>query len=193
MGLLRPYEQKDPEPIDEPDQIAPVETPDRAPDGRKLGPTPTRKEAEAARMQRLHPKLSKKERKKREREAEAIRRSRTFAEYEDQPERQLMRNYIDSRHTLTEHMWPILLVLMVLAIISNWLLWLVIPVTIVMWIAIAGSILNVYLMWIGFKRELRFRFPGASTRGMFWTFTARMMTLPRVRNPGVAVVKGGIY
>lgn len=202
VGLFRPYQQAEPAdntPADAapggpagPGEIMATEA-RRTTSGRKAGPTPSRREAEAARMERLHPTLTKKELREREREAENRRRSRAMASYEDRPERTLMRNYVDSRRSFTEHMWPILLLLLIASVLGSWVQQIVVGVTIAMWVAIAGAALNIYLFWSGFQRELRMRHPGTSSKGLFFTFASRMMTMRRFRNPGVAVKVGGAY
>lgn len=192
MGLFRPYQQAEPNKKAQPAQVA-VGAPIRDDSGRKVGPTPSRKQSQEARMQALHPKLTKKEAKQHERDADARRRTRSLAEFEDLPERVLLRNYIDSRWSFTEFMWPILLVLLAFSFLGMRYAFLVVPTTVLLWIVMAIGGVNIFISWTGFKQELRYRFPRTRTQGLMMMLIGRMITMRRVRNPGTAVSRGGKY
>ena len=77
------------------------------PGSKKDRPTPTRKEAEAARRQRVTPDADT----KKEARAEAAGRTgpsglRAMSARERAPEKALMRDYIDSRRNLGEYLLP---------------------------------------------------------------------------------------
>ena len=78
---------------------------------RKSEPTPTRKQAEAARMERLHPNLTPKEQRKADREASARQRMESWDKIESSPERVLARDYVDARWTVTEFMFPVMILI----------------------------------------------------------------------------------
>ncbi len=75
-------------------------------DGRKTAPTPTRREAEAARRARLNPQLSPKEARKRDRQAQYAARDKQFATVEASPARTLMRDHVDARFNPAEFAMP---------------------------------------------------------------------------------------
>lgn len=153
----------------------------------KQGPTPTRKQAEAERMERLHPTLSKKEQKQRNREASIKDRQRSQELYEAAPERVLLRNYVDARWTFSEFVWPILLILMAMAMIGIRFPQ-VLPIsTVLAWITMLGMVIDVWICWRGFKRELFRRYPRAKKGGLLGYLMSRMMTPRRWRQPGPAI------
>ena len=75
-------------------------TVDRSPTGKKDRPTPTRKEAEAARRQRMTTTLSKKEARAASSRQNRAQRMKAISAREAAPEKVLMRDYIDSRFNL---------------------------------------------------------------------------------------------
>jgi hypothetical protein len=161
--------------------------------GKKNRPTRSRKEAEAARMAVLHPKLTKKEAQARDRQAANKRSAQRLVEYEQTPERVLLRNYIDSRWSLTEFMLPIMVVMLVVSLLGAAFPTLVFGVTIGLYVLAAISVVNMFLTWRGFKEELQLRYPGASSKGLLGTMISRMMAMRRLRNPGPVVARGEAY
>ena len=97
------FKKSEPAPAPEP-----VAAP-RDPQAKKNVPTPSRRDAEAARRQRVHPSLSPKEARRRDREANYATRQRDMARQEEQEGRVLMRNLIDSRFNPAEIAMPVLL------------------------------------------------------------------------------------
>ena len=88
MSLFK--KSAEPEPTPEPEASV------HAPGGKKSAPTPTRREAEAARRARLNPQLSPKEARRRERQAQYAVRDKQFAAVEASPARTLMRDHVDA-------------------------------------------------------------------------------------------------
>ncbi len=179
------------EPIDlsdelvEPDALA---SQDKAPKPTgKQAPTPTRKQAEAARMERLHPTLNKKEQKQRNRAAAVKERERSQELFEAAPERVLLRNYVDSRWTFSEFVWPLLLILMAFAMIGIRFPQVLPFSTVLAWITMLGMVIDVWVVWRGLKRELAARYPRAKKSGLLGYLMSRMMTPRRWRQPGTAV------
>lgn len=188
MGLFSPYKQDgQPSPSSELDASA------SDPAGKKNRPTPSRKEAEAARRERLHPKLTKKQLKAQERED---RRSRELAlekARNEDPAQKLMRNYVDARWSIGEFAWPVLLILVALTLAAGTDRVLQYWITSVMWVFMAAAGVNAFLLWRGFKAELNKRYPRARTRGLAIALSSRMLTLRRFRQPGPAIPRGGEY
>lgn len=181
MGL---FSKKNTAPV-EPEPIAPA---DGQPQ-RKDRPTPTRREAEAARMARLHPELDPKRAKELDREARAGARARQMAAIEGTPERQLVRDVVDSRFNLAEFALPVLLTLVVLsffpfmASVAEWVLW-------AMYAFILLLVLDIYLMWRKVKQRAAKRLPGRSMKGLLYYGWNRQMAFRRMRQPAPRVNRG---
>ncbi len=159
----------------------------------KNQPTPTRKEAEKQRRERLRPTLTKKERKERERAIARQRSDKAYEQMERQPERVLLRNMVDSRWTLSEFTWPVMFIALammlsaayfpVMAYIANYLVWALMLVIIV----------EVSVTWWQYKRLLAQRHPHASRRGLVLYMMSRMITMRRFRRPGTELDRGASY
>ena len=96
-------------------------TVDPGPAGKKDHPTPTRKEAEAARRQRLTTTLSKKEARAVASRQSRANRMRAISAREAVPEKMLMRDYIDSRFNLGEFLLPSVVVILAVTILGSYL------------------------------------------------------------------------
>jgi hypothetical protein len=183
VGLFRPY-KRDEEPTE--DQVAN----EALPEGKKGHPTPSRQQAQAARMAAIHPKLTKKELKAQEREAENRQRTQQWEQVESQPERVLMRNYVDSRWTFTELMGPLLLIMLAGSLLASTWPPLLTITTVLLYSVVLVTIINIIWSWHSFKRLLATRFPDRSSKGLLWAMISRMVTLRRVRNPAPAIKRG---
>ena len=193
MQLFRPYDQ-DTKPSG---QTADVDTPDhRAPGASKNRPTPTREQAQAARMAAIHPKLTRKQKSAADRAVENQKQATRMAALDNRPERVLMRNYVDSRRSILETMWAILLVMLALSMIggsSPKLALMVLVVTFALWALIVACFINFIFAWQGFNRQLRERYPGASSKGLMFTMLSRMTVFRRLRQPAPVVKVGESY
>ena len=136
-------------------------------------PTPTRKEAEQARKERVRPALTRRESVRRQREHVRSERGRArqamsagderyFPPRDKGPERRFVRDYVDSRRTLAEFFLPMILIVLVLSLIRSpqiqllsTLLWLGTMVLVIVDLAIIG---------VRVKREVRKRFPDDQRR-----------------------------
>jgi hypothetical protein len=174
-----------------PDESAPPEPVAPAgPGAKKDRPTPTRKEAEAARRQRVTRTLSKKEAR-----AESSRRSRAermkaVNAREAAPEKALLRDYIDARFNLGEFLLPSLVVILALTFISQSLPQVSVISTGVMYLFLLAVIVDSALMWRGFKKLLAVRVPKASTRGLLMYGVNRAIQIRRFRMPAPRVKRG---
>lgn len=168
-------------------QPAPV-----TPGSRKAAPTPTRREAEAARRQRLNPSLSPKEAKRRQRDAQYTARQKAFAAQESQPARELMRDHIDTRFNPAEFALPILLAIMAATLIpglQQWIQWFLYA----SWAYILFMVLDAWVMWRRFKTLLAERLPGTPLRGLFMYGFNRQMTFRRWRQPPARLKRGDTF
>jgi len=194
VGLFRPYDQKTP--TSEPTPAAtPQPTVVAAPSGAapKNRPTPTRQQAQAARMDAIHPKLTKRQASAQDRAAEEKKRLAQLQAADNQPERVLLRNHVDSRWSIAQFMLPLVLLGFAGSVASvNY------PVIsgafiIVLYAFVVACIINCWWSWQSFKRELNQRLPHASTKGLVWMMITRMMSVPRMRQPKPVVKHGEAY
>ncbi|WP_052462631.1 DUF3043 domain-containing protein [Nigerium massiliense] len=167
----------------------PVEPTGHSGPAKKDHPTPTRREAEAARRQRLNPTLSKKEMKARERASRVAQRQREYQTVDATPERQLVRDVVDSRFNIGEIAMPLLLVLMAVTFIpaflhyATWVIYGMYAFLIVM-------VLDSVLLWRRIKRMLAERLPDRPRRGLGMYMFNRQMSFRRWRTPAPRVKRG---
>jgi hypothetical protein len=191
VGLFRPYKQNDS--AASPQATQEEEVASQTPDGKKGRPTPSREQAQAARMAAIHPKLTKKELRAKEREVENRKRTEDWEKVENQPERVLMRNYVDSRWTFTELMWPLLLIMLAGSLLASAWPPLLVITTFLLYGVVLLSVVNIIWVWFGFKKMLAARYPDRPTKGLLWSMISRMVTLRRVRNPAPAIKRGEAF
>ena len=157
---------------------------------KKQGATPTRRQAEADRMQRLHPNLSKSEQRRANRDSRYKNRVDTWDKVENSPERTLLRDYVDVRWTITEFMLPAMIILMAaVAATSRWI-GISTYLALGLWVLLGLSFINTAIMWSGFKKVLAERVPNASKRGLLMYMFNRTLMVRRFRRPGPRVVRG---
>lgn len=166
----------------------PVEPPAGGP-AKKSVPTPSRREAEAARRQRLNPSLSPKEAKRRQREAEYARRRKVMEQHEAKPARQLVRDVVDSRWNLGEFALPILLTLMVATFFPAFVQFLDLFLFL-SWGYILAMVVDGWLMWRRAKALLAERLPGEPTKGLLMLGFNRQLSLRRWRQPPPRIQRG---
>ncbi|MDO4783692.1 MAG: DUF3043 domain-containing protein [Propionibacteriaceae bacterium] len=209
MGFFRPYERTAPAKDATPRTLTPKgpssaqssETREATPretrptSGKKGAPTPTRKAAEAARMERLHPRLDSKAARKKARQARRIAQDQAWQKAEGSAERTLLRDFVDARWTLIEFMLPAMLVFLALTMLSTYPMFIAIApyVTILLWVFLVLNIVNVALLWRSFKRELAQRLPKASYRGLLMYLVNRAMMIRRFRQPRPRISRGESY
>jgi Protein of unknown function (DUF3043) len=162
-------------------------------------PTPTRKEAETARKERLKAGVDRKSATKadRARRAEVRRKALAGMKAGDEkylmprdqgPVRRYIRDWIDSRFTFIEFVLPLLLLILLLQVTGNKTL---IAIGSYLW-ATSILLLVLDLLWTNFrlKRELRKRFPDESLRGTTFYALMRAMQLRFMRMPKPRVKLG---
>lgn len=173
------------------DAATSVEDPAPKPGG-KGRPTPSRKEAEAARRERLKAATDKKaaKRQMRQKQAERNRMVREGMKRGDEkflmprdqgPVRRYIRDWIDSRVTFVQYILPVLILVMVLIYSGNETLFQFGTglQTAVIFLAVID------ILWMNFrlKRELKAKFPGESLRGTTFYAILRAMQLRFMRIP----------
>lgn len=174
---------------DEASQSAPIvvaRTPKK-----KAAPTRTRKQAEAERMEKLHPTLSPKEQRKADRAARSNARLDAFEKQEASPERRLLRDYVDSRWTINEFMLPGMILIMAATMFTTSNLALSTYIALGLWVLMGLAIINTWFMWNGFKKVLEERLPGTDKRGLLMYMFNRALMIRRFRRPAPVVPRGG--
>jgi hypothetical protein len=169
--------------------------------GKKAGPTPTRKEAERLRRERLAPPKDRREAARRDRQrtrAERQRRREAVMSGDERylpprdagPVRGFARDYVDARRSPAEYFMLAALVLVLVGLVPN--------VTVK-----AASILLLYLMMLlivvdsvilmrGLSREVGRRFPEEPRRGLTPYALMRTMQIRRWRLPPPRVKPGDV-
>ena len=189
MGLFRPYQRTE-SASEEP--AAPVEAePTRSGPVRKDAPTPTRKEAEQARMERLHPTLSPKQARAKDRQARAEQRDSQLRVQEAQPGRVLMRDWVDSRRGLAQFSMPLLMtMLMVSLLVTSFGTLLTAIMSYATWLVMALIGADLFLMWRGYKKLHAERLPREPLKGLLSYGINRSINLRRLRLPKPRVKRG---
>lgn len=202
MGLFRPYERTEKAERERRSTVPskPVAT-TTAPEepqsqrivvrrGEKKGATPTRKEAEAARMERLNPTRSPKEQRKADRQAKYRAQQESWDRVEKGPERQLLRDFIDTRWTIAEFLMPAMILIMALMLVTMNNVQLSFYVALGLWGVFLLAIMNIWVMWRSFKQLLAERVPNANKRGLLMYMVNRSMMIRRFRRPGPRIRRG---
>jgi hypothetical protein len=171
----------------------PTTTLESAPTGKKDRPTPTRKEAEAARRQRMSRTLSKKQSRAAASRQSRSQRMRAISAREAAPEKVLMRDYIDARLSLGEFLLPSVVVILAVTLLGSYWPSVTLIATLAMYLFIIGVFVDGYLMWRGFKKVLAKRLPKASPKGLLLYGMTRSTQIRRFRSPAPRIKRGETY
>ena len=192
MGLFRPYDQKtqDSQTASATEPVAVATPAGTAPKNR---PTPTRQQAQAARMDALHPKLTKRQASAQDRAAADKKRAAQMQADDNLPERVLLRNYVDSRLSVVQFILPLMLIAMAGTMAFAKLPVMTAALTIFLYVIVFACIVTCWLFWQGYKRQLADRLPHASSKGLMMMMVTRMMMIPRMRQPKPVVKRGEAY
>ena len=173
----------------------PTTTLESAPSGKKDRPTPTRKEAEAARRQRMNTTLSKKQSRAAASRQSRSERMKTISAREAVPEKVLMRDDIDASVQLGRVLAALRCGSAILAVTLLGSYWPVVTLiaTMAMYLFIIGVFVDGYLMWRGFKKVLAKRLPKASPKGLLMYGMTRSTQIRRFRSPAPRIKRGETY
>ncbi|KQX76179.1 hypothetical protein ASD10_13930 [Aeromicrobium sp. Root472D3] len=168
-------------------------------------PTPSRREAEAARKKQMKTPMTRKEQAKRDRAArEEIRLKqrdalksgdeRYLPAREQGPVRRFTRDYVDRRRNFAEYLLPFLVVLLVLfavagSISSNAS---AVLTAFVYPFLIVGTVLDEIIMVRGLKKQLKERFGPDNVKGSTTYAVLRSTQLRRFRLPKPQVKRGEV-
>lgn len=162
--------------------------------GKKSQPTPTRREAEAARRQRVNRTLTKKEARVEGSRQARTQRMKAVSARDNTPEKALLRDYIDARFSLGELLLPSLVVILALSFAGTRYPKVTFFATLLMYVFIAGVLIDaLVVMWRGYKRVLAARQPGASTRGLMMYGMNRCIQIRRFRMPPPRIKRGQAF
>jgi hypothetical protein len=163
------------------------------PASKKERPTPSRKEAEAARRERVNRTLTTREARQAAARQQRAERMRTMGERDRTPEKALMRDYVDARFSLGELLLPSVVLILATTLLGSLLPSMAIITTLVMYLFILAIIVDEFLMWRGFKRVLAERIPKASTKGLLGYGMTRSTQIRRFRMPPPRLKRGDAY
>lgn len=187
MGLFRPYERSEDPTASDASSTSPTDGAVK----KKQVPTPTRREAEAARRERLHPTLSPAEQRQRDREAKARNREEAWKKVDDEPGRILLRNFIDSRKGITQWWMPVIIGALALALAAMYVNpEVAVYATFFPYLALFALAVHIFLLWRQFKALHAKRLPNESTRGLLMYMVNRIISLRRFRMPAPTVKPG---
>ena len=141
-------------------------------------------------MARLPPPLTPKQQRKADANSKARARNEAWERVEKSPERQLVRDYVDTRWTVAEFMLPAMILVMAAVmvtmnnvVLSSW-------ISMSLWVLLGLVIINVGIMWRGFKKLLAERHPDAPTRGLLVYMFNRSLMIRRFRQPSPRINRG---
>lgn len=157
---------------------------------KKAAPTPTRKQALAARQERLNPVLTKKQARAKERQAREKARLEGTQKLHDQPVMTMIRDYVDCRWLVAEFILPVVLIIVFIPM-------LVASAPLVMTVALISSMslyaimmVQLFWMWRGLRKLIFQYFPNEPLKGKMSYATSRAMMLRRWRQPKPQVARG---
>jgi len=171
----------------------PTATVESTPTGKKDRPTPTRKEAEAARRRRMSTTLSKKESRAAAGRQSRSDRMRAISAREATPEKVLMRDYIDARFNIGEFLLPSVVVILAVTVLGSYWPRVTLIATLAMYLFILAVFVDGYLMWRGFKKVLAARLPKTSPKGLMLYGMTRSTQIRRFRSPPPRIKRGEAY
>ncbi len=158
---------------------------------KKTTATPSRKQAEEARRERLHPTLSKKESKARARDARMAKRDEAIKTADAQPGKVLARDYVDSKRHFAQFTMPLIVACLVLSLIGGMVSADIMTWTSVLtWLVILGLIVDVIIVWRGYRRLHAQRLPNEPTKGLMGYVINRTINPRRLRMPAPRVKIG---
>jgi hypothetical protein len=160
---------------------------------KKGRPTPSRKEAEDARRNRVTKTLTKKQARAETSRQNRIERAKSMSARESVPEKALMRDYVDSRFSIGEFLLPALVIILALTFLSTAVPRIALISTIAMYAFILLVLFDCFLMWRGFKKVLAERLPKASPKGLLMYGMNRSIQIRRFRMPAARIKRGEQY
>ncbi|MDR0849554.1 MAG: DUF3043 domain-containing protein [Propionibacteriaceae bacterium] len=154
--------------------------------------TPTRRQAEEARRQRISPTLTPKQAKARERDAKNKARDEALTKTHALPANTLIRDWVDRRWNVGEFLLPVMLISLVFSLVVSAYWWP--PAMAVGMYAVYALVLlfalDSFIMWRGCRKQLLKFFPNGSLKGKLGYAIARTYLMRRSRQPSPRVKRG---
>ncbi|MDR0416161.1 MAG: DUF3043 domain-containing protein, partial [Propionibacteriaceae bacterium] len=160
---------------------------------KKATPTPTRRQALAARQERINPVLDKKEQRRRDRAARNQQREDSFLKVHAKPVNTMIRDYVDSRWSLAEFVLPLLLLILLSTMLGGRNPFFMLAGMAISYGAMLLVAIDMVLMWRGCRRALRQHFPNEPLKGKFGYAASRAMSMRRTRLPRAEVKRGNKF
>ncbi|MBO0811669.1 MAG: DUF3043 domain-containing protein [Microlunatus sp.] len=156
---------------------------------KKGAPTPTRKQAEAARRERLTKPVDKKEAARLQRSE----RQKAMAARDNTPEKALARDYVDSKRHIGEFLLPGMIVILGATFAYQVAPAISMYATVLMYVFIGAVVIDLFFMWRGFKKLLAQRLPKSSSRGLMFYLFNRSIQIRRFRMPAPRIKRGDSF
>jgi Flp pilus assembly protein TadB len=189
VGLFRPYERPEEAADQASTETGAAQQP--AQPVKKDAPTPSRKDAEAARRERLHPSLTPAQQRKADRQAQQASRQQQFVAADSEPGRVLMRDYIDSRKGFAQWSMPALMISLAISLALVYVNTTLATVAAFLpYVVIGGIIVDLFIMWSGYKKLHAKRLPKAPLKGQLAYGINRSINFRRFRVPAARVKPG---
>lgn len=187
MGLFKPYERAKDAAASAPEPEA-IADPKAA---KKSVPTPTRAQAEQQRRERLHPTVTKKESRARERQARDSQREESMRRMDSQPGKVLIRDYVDARRSISGWSMPIIMGTLLLSLVGSSVAPAAITsITLFTYAVMALIVVDVFVMWRGYRKLHAQRLPSEPLKGLMAYGINRAINLRRLRSPSPRVNLG---
>ncbi|MCL1923808.1 MAG: DUF3043 domain-containing protein [Propionibacteriaceae bacterium] len=191
MGLFKPYDQETTDREVQSREGKSARGENSKSNAKKSAPTPTRKQAEAARRDRLQPVMTRKDVKAQERKDRYRARDEQMAKTNALPYNEMIRDWVDHRWNMAEFALPILLLLFVGTLIMSYAYTQMAAFfPFVIWGFFGVLVLDTAWMWIGCRNQLRNHFPYEPMKGKFSYAMSRTMLMRRSRIPQPRVKRG---
>ena len=162
----------------------------KAPTKKKV-PTPTRRQAEQARRDRIQPVLTKKDIKRKETEAKYKSRDEAMSKIHAIPSNAMARDWVDRRWNIGEFAMPGMILIFVLMLLGSYLwpsLTILLPWAI--YAVAVALVIDTSIMLIGLRHQMRIHFPEETMKGKWSYAFSRAMLFRRSRQPAPRVKRG---
>lgn len=112
---------------------------------------------------------------------------------DNQPERRLLRDFIDARFSLGEFLVPFMVIMLGLSLAAQQIPNLILVSTAGLYSYIILTIIDTVIMWRKFKKVLAERLPHATHKGLLGEAVGRVVQIRRFRTPRPRIKRGEEY
>ena len=186
MGLFKPYERQSADAKEGRTSLVRTDEPSTKKAKVVTAPAPEPKHEQVPGAKKPHPTRSRKDAERERREN----RDKALQLTEKMPSRELMRNHIDSRRNLAEFALPVMIVILAVLLLGSQFPVLQVIASLATWLLLVLVVLDMWVMWRGYKKLLNERLPNEHTRGLFMYGLNRAMQIRRFRQPAPTIKRG---